>query len=147
MLILNPDRVRFAGQAWPGVTAVVVDRSAERLVESWADMGPYAVLVDVAEQRVTIRVTLALSATDLPGPELGAQGLLEIWTSPTASAARRVRVAGQAVITGVRHEMGARGGAGGGAGGGGTRVITLAAVSDDGKLDPLFVAAAEVGPD
>jgi len=146
MLILNPDRVRFAGQAWPVVTAVMVDRSAERLVESWADMGPYAVLVDVAEQRVTIRVTLALSATDLPGPELGAQGLLEVWTSPTASAAQRVRVAGQAVITGVRHEMGARGVAASAAGAG-MRVVTLAAVSDDGKLDPLFVASAEVGPD
>jgi hypothetical protein len=141
MLILNPDRVRFQGQTWPEVRAVAVDRAAEKLIEERGDLGPYLIFSDVAEARVTIRVSQTLGTSDMLAPLPGDAGVLEWWTSPNASQAQRVRIQCDAVVTDVRHEVGS------GNGRGASRTISLLAISIDGKVDPLSTIAASTGPD
>ncbi len=130
MLILNPDLVTFSGAAWAQVASVAIDRSASRLIEEHSDGGPFAVFVDTPEQRVTARVVQRLLGTDLPGPRLGDRGLVELSASPNRSQAGRVRVSFSAVITDIRIDVRP---------GGSTRTVTLLAVSDDGKSEPVLV--------
>ncbi|MGD9791802.1 MAG: hypothetical protein AB7K52_16070 [Phycisphaerales bacterium] len=149
MYILNPDIVRFNGERWPGVASVTIERAAVRLIEDRGDNGPYPEFIDVPEQRVTARLVQTLHASDVPGPELGAFGVLEIWVSSGRSDAARVRLFADAVITGVRYDLAPLAAAGGR---GSTpapasRVITFQLASIDGKADPLATTLADTGPD
>lgn len=137
MLVMNPDVVRFGEAVWEDVSLVAVDRAAERVVLEWGDAGPHAVLADVPERRVTVRVVREPVREDDWGPELGEAEELVFYTSPAASRAGRKRVRATAVVTSVRHEI-VRGQ-------GARRVISLAAVSPDGSADPVTVEDALFG--
>lgn len=135
MLILNPSRVRFAGVPWEDVTLVAIDRGATKTLTEWSDSGPHVVLVDVPEQKVTIRVERQLMRDGLEAPRPGDLGEVSFHASPMGSEAARVRVRAMCVVIGVTHELSARRGA--------VRTIEMIAVSTDGAADPVVVSAAE----
>lgn len=137
MLVLNPRRVRFGAAVWEEVTAVAVDRSAEREVVEWGDLGPYTIFADVPEQRVTVKVVQEVMRGGIEAPRPGEEGELVFFTSPAATEAGRQRVSVQAVVTDVEHELSLRGGA--------VRTVTLVGVSADGVTDPVTVTGAETG--
>ena len=137
MLILNPREVKFASTAWPDIAAIAIDRAAHRTIEDWSDLGPYATLADVPEQKVRITITQELARDDIHVPRPGESGTLSFCTSPTASDAGRRRFTCTAVILDVRHELSLRKGA--------VRTITLAAISPDGSTDPITATDASNG--
>jgi hypothetical protein len=141
MLLLNPRRVRFAGTAFEDVAAIVVDRSAAGEVVEWSDLGPHVVLADVPEQRVEIRVVQNLSGArdgeSVDAPRPGETGELVFHTSPTAGAGGRKRIAVQAVVLRVEHELSLRRGA--------VRTVRFVAISSDGQADPLSVIESPGG--
>ena len=130
MLILNPRQVQFGSSTWEDVTAVSIDRAAHRTVEDWSDLGPYAVLADVPEQKVRVTVVQEVSRDDVNVPRPGESGTLSFFTSPTASDAGRRKVSCQAVVLESRHDLSLKKGA--------VRTVVLAAVSN-GAADPVTI--------
>ncbi len=137
MLILNPRSVKFGSSTWEDVTAVTIDRAAHKTVEDFGDLGPFAVLVDVPEQRVRIGIVQEVGRDDVDSPRPGEAGTLTLYTSPTASDAGRRKVSCTAVVLNVSHELSTRKGA--------IRTVTLAAVSSDGAADPVQISDASDG--
>lgn len=135
MLVLNPGTVSFNGTSWDDVTVVAIDRDGERVVREWGDFGPHAVLADVPEQSVGVRVVRRLARDDIDGPRPGDMGELVFFTSPSGADLGRRRVRATCVVTRVRHELGGREGA--------TREVRFAAVSSDGAADPVSIEAAD----
>lgn len=135
MLLLNPRQVSFAGTLWEDVAAVVIDRSAERTVLEWSDLGPHAVLADVPEQRVSLRVVQQVTRDDLAAPRPGDAGELAFCTAPAGADTPRRRLRAQCVILDVSHELSLKNGA--------LRTIRLAAVSADGDADPITTEPAD----
>lgn len=108
MLAINPQSVAFGSLAWPNVTSIAVDRSADKVVTEVTDLGPHLVLVDVPEQRVVVRLVAELQREDLGGPRPGDVGTLVFFTSPAGTDGGQ-KVSMNAVVTGVRHPGGPRG--------------------------------------
>lgn len=132
MMILRPDRVTFAGTEWSGVERLAIERAASRVVRGWSEDGPHAVFVDVVEQTVRVRVTLAADRTMLTSPKPGDLGQLRVELSGGGDEGRRlVRI--EAVVESVTHDI---------AGARAVRTVTLTAVSDDGDDDPVVVTDA-----
>ncbi len=136
MLLLNPRRVTFGSRRLDGIAAVAIDRTPHRSVEEWSDLGPYATLADVPEQRIRIVITQELAATDTDPPIPGEQATIALYTGPGTADAARKKISAAAVILEVRHELSKRGA---------TRTITLAAVSADGAADPITISDASTG--
>lgn len=134
MLLLNPRRVRFGSSLWEDVTALAIDRRADRTVLEWSDDGPHAVLADVPRQRINIRVVQQVAREDVSAPRPGDEALLIAYTSPTASEAGRKRVSCYAVVLAVSHELSLSRGA--------VRTVELVAVSASGGADPIVVEEA-----
>ena len=137
MLILNPRIVTFGSHTWPDIAAIAIDRSPHRTVEDWSDLGPFAVLADVPEQKVRVTISQEVERDDGSVPRPGESETLSFCTSPTASDAGRRRFSCTAVVLDVRHELSLRKGA--------VRTITLAAVSEDGASDPIEMSDASGG--
>ncbi len=137
MLLFNPKTVRFGDSTWDGVRSVAIARRAERLVEEWSDDGPYCVLADVPEQRVSIAITQELAGEDLRAPKPGEAGALAFHASPAAGDAGRIRVRTHAVVTSIDYEVSHRHGA--------RRTVTLLAITHDGALDPITIDDASRG--
>jgi hypothetical protein len=132
MLLLNPRFVKFGSALWENVTAVAIDRQPQRIVEAFGDNGPYAVLVDVPEQRIRIRVRQEAVRHGLNAPLPGDEAQLLCHASPTVGdAGPRRRIAATAVVLAVEHEISLHKGA--------IRTITLAAVSATGASDPITI--------
>lgn len=130
MLIFNPQRVSFDGQAWEGVESVAVDRLGHRLVQEWGDEGPWPVFVDVPESRVRVVLRQHLDEGALTSPSPGDSGVMRFETAASVSDAGRVVVEIEAVVGEVRHDILRTGG---------VRSIVLWAVSSDGSVDPVSV--------
>lgn len=137
MLLLNPRVVKFGGVVWESVAAVAVDRRAQKTVEEWSDLGPYATLADVPEQRVRITVLQELTREEVGSPRPGESGVVSFFTSPGDADAGRRKVSATAVVLDVSHELSLKKGA--------VRTITLAAVSADGAADPITISDADGG--
>jgi hypothetical protein len=131
MLILNPRTVTFGAARWEGVASVAIDRAAHATIEEWTDLGPYAALADVPEQRVRIRIVQDLPAGGPVGPVPGDQALLTLTTAPAGADSARMKLSATAVVLEVHHEVAARRPA--------QRTLTLAAISPDGAQDPITV--------
>ena len=131
MLVINPREVVFNAKPWPGVRTVVVDRAAGREVVAWSDRGPHVELVDVPEQKVTIRVVRDLVADEIDDPRPGEQATLRFAVAATAGAGARVEVAVLAAVVRVTHELKA--------GGGAVQTVVLVGVTGDGSVDPVTV--------
>lgn len=137
MLVLNPRSVVFGATEWEGVVAVSIDRAAHKTVEDFGDLGPYATLVDVPEQRVRIGIVQEVARDDLNLPRPGEAATLTLFTSPAASDAGRRRLSCAAVVLDVSHEVSIKKGT--------IRTVKLAAVSSDGAADPVQVTDASDG--
>ncbi len=135
MLLLNPRHVTFAGALWNDVAAVTIDRSARRTALEWSDLGPHAVLADVPEQQVTIRVVQHLARGDIGAPRPSDEGELTFHTSPAGADSPRKRIAAHCVVLDVTHELSLKHGA--------LRTITLVALSTDGAADPITTEPAD----
>ena len=130
MLSLHPHLVTFAGQPWPHVTSIAVDRTANREAVEWSDAGPHAVFADVPEQRIDITVTMQLiSSNGLDAPRPGQTGDLTFYTAPAATDGARQQVTTQATILATTHDLTGKKGA--------TRTIRLIATSPTGSTDPI----------
>jgi hypothetical protein len=105
MLLLSPRTVTFGAARWDGVASVAIDRSAHSTIEEWTDLGPYAALADVPEQRVRIRIVQDLSASDLAAPVPGDEALLTLTTAPVAADSARRRLSATAVVLDVRRAL------------------------------------------
>lgn len=134
MLVLNPSSVTFGNATWSNVTALVIERAAQKQVTEWSDNGPHAVLADVPEQVVTIRVVSEVVNDDANGPSPGASGVLKATTGRNASDALRRVITASVVVVGVAYEVSLKKGA--------VRTVELVAVSSDGASDPVSVTDA-----
>lgn len=129
MIVLRPDRVEFDGGAWDGVVRVAIDRVSARTIEGYDESGSYATLVDVARQRVVIRVTQEIVGDDLEAPIPGQMGELELIAGNGTELDRR-RVRCDCVIESVQNKISEYGA---------TRSIVLIAQSDSGENDPVRI--------
>lgn len=136
MVVLQPRNVRFGTLAFDNVAFVSVDRVGRRVAKEWGDGGPFPTFVDVVEQEVVVRVAHAPARGELTTPTLGASATLSFVTSPGASDAGGRRVSLAAVVTSVRHSVGA---------GGVMRTIEFAATSSDGASDPVSISSVGGG--
>ena len=146
MVFLNPRRVRFGEHVLDDVSSVVIERSAVRTVEAWSDDGPHAVLVDVAEARVAVRIEQNIAGQGVFGGPLASDGvpsrpqigepvpgemgeLIAEWAPSGADLGRR-RMRMQAVVVQVSDSISAAGS---------KRTLTLRGVSAEGAADPIVV--------
>lgn len=131
MLVLTPTEVTFAGSTWDRVRSIAIDRRARDAAVEWTDNGPHASFADVPQQRVDIRITREITATELDAPLPGDQATLSFQASTAGTDAGRVRVSASCTVLSVAHDIGASGSA--------RRVIELIAVSSDGRTDPVSI--------
>jgi len=129
MIVLRPDRVQFDGGAWNGVVRVAIDRLSARTIEGYDETGSFATHVDVARQRVLIRVTQEIEGDDLEAPIPGRLGELELMAgNGTENDRRRLRC--DCVIESVQNKISDYGA---------TRSIVLIAQSESGVTDPVRI--------
>lgn len=130
MIVLRPDRVEFEHQVWEGVVRVAIDRVSTRTLEGHDELGPFASFVDVARQRVLIRVTQEIDADNLEAPAPGDLGQLELIAGSGSDAQRR-RVRCECVVESVQNKFSDYGA---------TRSIVLIAQSEAGNVDPVEIS-------
>lgn len=131
MIVLRPDEVKFDGQVWGGVVRVSVDRLSARTIEGYDEEGAYATLVDVARQRIVVRVTQEIEGDDLDAPVPGSLGEL-VLIAGSGSEIGRKRVSCECVVESVVNKISDYGA---------TRSVTLIAQSEAGDDDPVVVSA------
>src|SRR6056297_2580314 len=104
MIVLRPDEVVFDGKPWGGVVRVSIDRLSARTIEGYDEAGAYATLVDVARQRIVIRVTQEIEGDDLDSPTPGELGELVLVAGSGSDAGRR-RVRCDCVVESVQNKI------------------------------------------
>ena len=129
MIVLRPDVVEFDGDEWSGVVRVAIDRVSTRTIEAYGETGSYATLVDVARQRVVLRVTQEIVGGDLSSPIPGELGELVLVAGNGTDAQRR-RVRCECVVESVQNKISDYGA---------SRSIVLIAQSEEGDEDPVQV--------
>ena len=129
MIWLNPRRVTIGGAELGHVSLVSVDRTSDRVVVEYSDVGPQVAFVDVPERRVTIRIERAVVSDGDAPVRPGDASALSFRTAPSASGAGAREVSASVVVTSVDHEFGVRKGA--------VQRIQCVAVSPDGVSDPV----------
>ena len=129
MLWIDPDNVTLGALPLPGVSAITVDRRAERAAVEWSDFGPHAVFADVPEQRTTIRLTRTMRPGDTLAPRPGDLATLRFRAAPSLAASGAVAISTDSVVLSVSHAADTKRGM--------TQTIDLLALSSDGALDPI----------
>lgn len=107
MLVRSPNAVRFGNAYLANVETIVVERSAHKTIEEWTDTGPHAVLVDVPEQRVSVKLVRRLDTGERPDRAEfvpGVAGLLGFFLAGHGSDASPVEVNINCVLTGMRYD-------------------------------------------
>lgn len=135
MLHLNPQRVLLGATELTNVQSIALDREARRTIEEWTDLGPYAALADVPEQRLTFRITRTLTESEPSPAKPGDQLTLSFRTSPTASAIGIRAISATVVITEITHTLAA--------GGRTTQRLSAVAISTTGAGDPITDTEAQ----
>jgi len=135
MLVLNPQHVSINNARLDHVSAIAINRAADRLAIERDDLGPFPVFADVPAQRVTIVITRDLLSNDanleddlMPGAEVD----LTFTLAPNQSAAGARALACTVVITSVASTLQRNGGA--------RQTIEGLALSTDGVADPITPA-------
>lgn len=132
MLFLNPHTVTLGSVVLDHVSAIIVDRTADRLALEYSDVGAYPIFADVPEQRVTVTIVRDLLEGDpliLNSLAPGFQTTLAFATSPADSEAQLMDFSAALVITAVKHEL-KRGKSA-------IQRIVGVAISTSGNLDPF----------
>lgn len=135
MLITTPTSVRFDTLTLDDVTLIAIERSAERAVVEWSDLGPHPTFADVPEQRITVKLSRRVHRGDLAAPSPGQMGELSFVVSPQGAAAAAKKHAAQCVVLGVKYELVHAAGKGPSA----VQVLELVAVSSSGSAEPFVV--------
>jgi len=130
MVVLRPSEVKFGSKIWKNIARVSVDRVALSTVDEWDDFGSHLVFVDVARQRVVIRVTQEIEGDDFDGPALSEFEEFS-FVGSNGTDVGRIRVKADVVVESVLNKVSDFGS---------SRVITLVAVSEDGSEDPITVS-------
>lgn len=141
MLILTPASVRFDTLTLDDVTLIAVERSAERAVVEWSDLGPHPTFADVPEQRTTVKLSRRVFRGELASPNLGQLGELSFVVSPAGTAAATRKHAAQCVVLAVRYDL-VNGASGAAKGPIAAQTIELVALSSSGSAEPFVVADA-----
>lgn len=129
MVWLNPDTVTLDSTVLTHVTFAAIDREARRTAIEWTDLGAYPAFADVPEQRVTVRITRRVSASEPAPARPGDQVLFTLRSAPGASAAGVRVVSATVVITEIAHAWSSAAGL--------TQRITALALSPTGAEDPV----------
>lgn len=138
MLIRSPRAVRFGSLTIPNVDLVALERTAHRLIEDWSDAGPHAVLVDVAAERIALRLERTLG----PGESVLAEefkpgylGTLSLFFAPGEALgdAQLAELSISCVVTGVRYALDSRPI---------RQVLTMLAQSEDPSGAPVVVTTS-----
>ena len=131
MLVLRPETVTFEGDAWSGVDAVTIERSAARESVAFGDLGAFAAFADVPEQRVTVQLTGVAERAWADPVRPGDSGELVFEASLGRTDSGRSRVRVSCVVTRVKQDWRV---------GGAVRTVTLVGVSPDGgAADPVTI--------
>lgn len=135
MLVLNPQQVTINNARLDHVSAIAINRTADRLAIEHDDLGPFPVFADVPAQRVTVVITRDLISNDAdlentltPGAEVDVAFTLV----PNQSAAGARALTCAIVITSVVSTLHRNGGA--------RQTIEGLALSTDGVADPVTPA-------
>jgi hypothetical protein len=129
VLWIDPTNVTLGATPLPGVSAITVDRRAERTTIEWSDMGPHAVFADIPEQRTTIRIARAAGPADPPAPKPGDTATLTFRTGPSRASSGAVAVSATVVILAIAHTTDHTRGT--------TQTIECLALSTTGAADPI----------
>jgi len=105
VLIVTPTSVRFDTLTLDDVTLIAIERSAERAVVEWSDLGPHPTFADVPEQRITVKVARRIARADLVSPAPGQLGELSFVVSPSGTAAAARKHAAQCVVLAVKYDL------------------------------------------
>jgi hypothetical protein len=141
MLIMTPTSVRFDTLTLDDVMLIAIERSAERAVVEWSDLGPHPTFADVPEQRITVKLSRRVHRGDLAALAPGQMGELSFVVSPQGTAAAAKKHAAQCVVLGVRYELVHAAGSTA-KGPSAVQVIELVAVSASGSAEPFVVTDA-----
>ena len=141
MLITTPANVRFDTLTIDDVTLIAIERSAERAIVEWSDLGPHPTFADVPEQRITVKVARRIARGDLSAPTPGQLGDLSFVVSPQGTAAAAKKHAAQCVVLSVKYDLVSAPGASTRAPGA-IQTIELVAISSSGSAEPFTITDA-----
>lgn len=141
MLIVQPRLVKLGGSVMPSVASISIDRTAEKVIKEWNDVGPQVVFVDAVRQTVAITIVQRLEpAIDddatgrvMRGPTLGEPSMLEVETAIGRGDGGAGRIEAMCVAVSVRHDLAGKAGP--------TRTIEFVCVSTTGDADPVTATA------
>lgn len=129
--MIEPSGVTLSGVAQAGVQALVVEESAAGPVQERDEAGPYAVFADCPAREVRVTIRQQVVGAGLGAVAVGQMVEVVATLSPGgADAGARTLSFGGCVLE-VRYDL---------AGKVPTRLLTLAAVSDDGAAHPVTVS-------
>ncbi len=129
MITLSPANVTLGNVELTHVDAVLLSRTADRLVVEHTDQGPHVGFVDVPERRSTFTIRRRVHE-DEPAPAKPGDSLaLAFTTAESAAAGRARRVSANVVVTSVINDLASRRAA--------IQTITAIAFSTDGVADPV----------
>ena len=129
MIVIRPDTVRFGDEHWDNILRITIDRSAAQTIHAHDETGPYATLVDIPRQRITITVTQEIIAENLQSPIPSQLALLRINTGSGSDTGNK-RIQCQCVVESVTNKVSDYGA---------NRVISLLAQSDAADQDPIEI--------
>jgi len=129
MLWIDPTEVTLGSLALTGVSAITVDRRAERAVVEWSDFGQHPVFADVPEQRTTIRLIRAMHPGDTLAPKPGEAAALKFRVGASLAESGAATVSADTVVLSVSHAADTKRGM--------VQTIDLVALSTDGGVDPI----------
>jgi hypothetical protein len=140
MLVIDPQDVMLDETEIAGVLSVSVDQRAETVSVEFGDFGSQVVFADVPRRRMTAKVVYRVGTpardeqaeqeqqSGLLWPELGRLSVLSFRTRRN-NAGTGAKVLLRGVVTGVTHDLTARGGA--------TRTVEMLLVSPGGDAVPI----------
>ena len=138
MLIPTPAHVRFDTLTLDDVTLIAIERSADRAIVDWSDLGPHPTFADVPEQRITVKVSRRVHRGDLAALFPGQMGELSFVVSPQGTAAAARKHAAQCVVLAVKYDLLRAAAKEPSA----IQTIELVAISSSGSAEPFVVTDA-----
>lgn len=129
MLWIDPDNVTLGTAPLPGVSAITVDRRAERAIVEWTDFGPHPTFADVPEQRIAIRIVRTIAPGETLNIRPGDALALSFRVGASLGASGAKSIAASVVILGITHAADPKRGM--------TQAIECLALSSTGAADPI----------
>jgi len=131
MIWIEPRSVILIEHQLDNVRSIVVNSTAQSVVEERAEDGPHIVFGDAAGLAVEVLIERQVSAaSDIGGAiQAGGFGVLRFTAAPSNASAHQVTYVAEVLITAVKHALHG--------GGGPTQRIVCRAISSDGAAHPI----------